>query len=68
MFVVTLADYLVNTLGIGFSGNSYPGEIDPEVLNFLSSHLDITYDNLKGVVKEINLEIERAQVFLSLSA
>ncbi len=68
VFVVTLADYLVNTLGIGFSGNAYPGEIDPVVLNFLGSQLDITYDNLKGVVKEITIEIERAQVFLSLSA
>lgn len=67
VFVVTLADYLVNTLRIGFSGNAYPKEIDPSVLEFLSSNLDVTYDNLKDVVKEINVEIERAQVFLSLS-
>lgn len=68
VFVVTLADYLVNTLGIGFSGNAYPGEIKSEVLDFLNSQLDITYDNLKCVVKDIHAEIERAQVFLSLSA
>ncbi len=67
VYVVTLADYLVNTLGIGFSGNPYPGELDPVVLDFLSSQLNITIANLKGVVKEINMEIERAQVFLSLS-
>ena len=68
VYVVSLADYLVNTLGIGFSGNSHPMDIDPEVLAFLSTHMDITYDKLKGVVKDIKQEIENAQIFLSMSS
>ena len=68
VYVVTLADYLINTIGIGFSGNSHPMDVDPEVLSFLSTHMDVTYDKLKGVVKDIKTEIEKAQIFLSLSA
>jgi putative nucleotidyltransferase with HDIG domain len=68
VYVVTLSDYLVNTLNIGYSGNSHPLEIDREVLAYLGSHMDVTYDNLKGVVKDIKQEIEKAQVFLKMSS
>ena len=67
VFVVTLADYLVNTLGIGFSGNVCPGHVDPVVRDFLGDRHDITDDKLDEVVEEIHSEIEKAQVFLSMS-
>jgi putative nucleotidyltransferase with HDIG domain len=68
VYAVTLSDYLVNTLNIGYSGNSHPMDIDKEVLLYLSSQMDVTYDNLRVVVKDINLEIEKAQVFLKMSS
>lgn len=68
VYVVTLADYLVNTLGIGNSGNSYPMDIDAGVLSFLSTHMDVSYDRLKSVVKDIKDEIEKAQIFLKMSS
>jgi len=68
VYAITLSDYLVNTLNIGYSGNSHPMDIDSEVLSFLSTNMDVTFDKLKGVVKDIRLEIEKAQIFLKLSA
>ncbi len=68
VYVITLSDYLVNTLNIGYSGNSHPMDINKDVLAFLSSQMDITYDKLKNVVKDIKLEIEKAQIFLKLSS
>jgi len=67
VYVVTLADYLVNTLEIGYSGNAFPTQIDPEVLAFLGSRLNISYERLRGVVKNINEEIDKAKIFLSIS-
>jgi HD-like signal output (HDOD) protein len=68
VFAVTLSDYLVNTLNIGYSGNAHPLDINAEVLAFLSSDMNVTYDKLKGVVKDIRSEIEKAQIFLKMSS
>lgn len=68
VYAVTLSDYLVNTLSIGYSGNSHPMDIDNEVLSYLSSNMDVTFDKLKVVVKDIKQEIEKAQIFLKLSS
>jgi putative nucleotidyltransferase with HDIG domain len=68
VYVVTLSDYLVNTLNIGYSGNSHPMDINPDVLTFLSTNMNVTYDKLKGIVKDIRQEIEKAQIFLKLSS
>lgn len=68
VYAVTLSDYLVNTLNIGYSGNSHPMDIDSEVLSYLSSNMNVTFGKLKGVVKDIKQEIDKAQVFLKLSS
>jgi putative nucleotidyltransferase with HDIG domain len=68
VFVVTLSDYLVNTLNIGYSGNAHPLDMSTEVLSFLSSNMNVTYGKLKGVVKDIKDEIEKAQIFLKMSS
>ena len=67
VYVITLSDYLVNTLNIGYSGNAHPMDIDKEMLSYLSSQMDVSYGNLKSVVKDIKQEIERAQIFLKVS-
>jgi putative nucleotidyltransferase with HDIG domain len=67
VYVITLSDYLVNTLNIGYSGNSHPMDIDKDVLAFLSSKMNVSYDNLRSVVKDIKQEIEKAQIFLKVS-
>ncbi|MDX9788562.1 MAG: HDOD domain-containing protein [Desulfobacterales bacterium] len=67
VYLVTLADYFVNTLRIGFSGNLHRVEIPPEVLNYLKSNLGLTLQIIETIIKELSQEVEKSRVFLTLT-
>ncbi len=59
---VAVANYFANREGIGFSGNLYPGKIDPEVYDLLG----IDKSLLIEIEDPVNAEIEKAKVFLKI--
>jgi putative nucleotidyltransferase with HDIG domain len=67
VFIVSLADYFVNTLKIGYSGSRYRIEIPPEILKYLKDNLGFTLSSLEGIIKDISSEVEKSRVFLTLT-
>jgi putative nucleotidyltransferase with HDIG domain len=67
VFIVSLADYFVNTLKIGYSGNRHRAEIPPEILKYLKDQLGVTLKSLEGIIKDISSEVEKSRVFLTLT-
>jgi putative nucleotidyltransferase with HDIG domain len=67
VFVVILADYFVNTLKIGYSGNLHRPEIPPKIMIYLKEHLGLTLTNLESIIKVLASEIEKSKVFLTLT-
>ncbi|MFH0729822.1 MAG: HDOD domain-containing protein [Pseudomonadota bacterium] len=67
VFIVSLADYFVNTLKIGYSGSMHLDEIPPGILKYLKDHLGLTLNSLEGIIKDISSEVEKSRVFLSLT-
>jgi len=67
VFIVSLADYFVNSLKIGYSGNKHRDEIPPEILKYLKDHLGLTVNSLGGIIKDISSEVEKSRVFLTLT-
>lgn len=65
--VVSLADYFVNSLKIGYSGNMHRAEIPPGILNYLKDHLGLTLNSLEGIIKDMASEVEKSRVFLTLT-
>lgn len=60
---VALANYFANREGIGFSGNLYPEKASPE----LYASLGIEKSILEDIAAPVELEIEKAKVFLKLA-
>jgi putative nucleotidyltransferase with HDIG domain len=67
VFIVSLADYFVNTLKIGYSGNIHRAEIPPAILQYLKDRLGVTLKSLEGIIKDISSEVEKSRVFLTLT-
>jgi putative nucleotidyltransferase with HDIG domain len=67
VFVVMLADYFVNTLKIGYSGNLHRTEISSNIMVYLKEHLGITLNNLESIIKVLSSEIEKSRIFLTLT-
>lgn len=67
VYVVTLADYFVNTLKIGYSGNMHRIEIPPEILNYLKTNLGLTLGVIESIIKDISQEVEKSRIFLTLT-
>jgi putative nucleotidyltransferase with HDIG domain len=67
VFIVSLADYFVNTLKIGYSGNIHRAEIPPEILKYLKDQLGVTLKSLEGIIKDMSNEVEKSRVFLTLT-
>lgn len=67
VFIVSLADYFVNTLKIGYSGSMHRDEIPPGILKYLKDNLGLTLNSLEGIIKDISSEVEKSRVFLSLT-
>ena len=60
---VVAANHFANAFKIGFSGNSQPEKVPPEVL----SYLEIKGEYFEQIKEEIENEIAKAHVFLELS-
>jgi HD-like signal output (HDOD) protein len=63
LYTVVAANHFANAFKIGFSGNSQPAKVPPEVL----SYLDIKWEYFEGIKEEIENEIAKAHIFLELS-
>jgi putative nucleotidyltransferase with HDIG domain len=67
VYIVAMADYFINSLRIGNSGNTQRNEIPIEVLNYLKDHLGVTLNSLSAIIKTISNEVEKSRVFLTLT-
>jgi putative nucleotidyltransferase with HDIG domain len=67
VFIVSLADYFVNTLKIGYSGSRHRVEIPQEILKYLKDNLGLTLASLEAIVKDISSEVEKSRIFLTLT-
>jgi putative nucleotidyltransferase with HDIG domain len=67
VFVVILADYFVNTMKIGYSGNLHRPEISPDIMIYLRDHMGLTLTNLESIIKALASEIEKSRIFLTLT-
>lgn len=63
LYTVALANYFANVSKIGFSGNRYPEKIGQEVFQYMG----ITLEYLEDIEDEVNIEIEKAQIFLKIA-
>jgi HD-like signal output (HDOD) protein len=63
VYTVAVADFYVNTNGIGFSGSRYPEKVPEKAL----SYLGISWDTLDAMHEELIQEIEKAKVFLKIN-
>lgn len=63
IMTVSLADYISNTLSLGFSGNRYTEKMRPEILQ----RLQIPHADFKEVAGAVRQELEKAKVFLGLA-
>jgi len=64
LLTVAAANFFANTYQIGFSGDRYPEKLPPTVFE----ELGITLDDLEAMEDKANSEIEKAKIFLSVSA
>ena len=62
LYSVIIANRFANIMEIGFSGDRYPDKVDPRVWEYLNIQKDI-FDEIEDTV---NLEIEKAKVFLNI--
>lgn len=60
---VAVANLFANTFNIGFSGDRYPRQLPPGVLE----RLGIDWEYLEEIEEAVNAEIEKAQVFLKIA-
>ena len=67
LYTVNLANYFANISKIGFSGDRYPEEVVPEVFKQLFKRSNIALDFLENITAEVNVEIEKAQIFLQIA-
>jgi HD-like signal output (HDOD) protein len=67
LYTVIMANYFANISEIGFSGDKYPEEVGSKILQHLNTDTGISLDYLDNIVDEVNLEIEKAQLFLQIA-
>ncbi|UCD89029.1 MAG: HDOD domain-containing protein [Desulfobacterales bacterium] len=67
LYTVNLANYFANISDIGFSGDPYPEDVVPNVFESLFERSNIALDFLENITDEVNLEIEKAQIFLQIA-
>jgi HD-like signal output (HDOD) protein len=65
VYAVSLANYFAAEAAIGFSGNRFSDPVPPVVSEFLGIDISFLEDEME---EKVNGEIERASVFLRLSA
>jgi HD-like signal output (HDOD) protein len=62
LLTVAAANFFANTFQIGFSGDRYPEKLPLSVYE----ELGITLDDLEAMETQVNGEIEKAKIFLSV--
>jgi putative nucleotidyltransferase with HDIG domain len=67
LFTVILSDHFANSSEIGFSGNRYLSNIDPEVMRYFGDDTELSFDNISAFNGEVQQEIEKAQIFLKVA-
>jgi putative nucleotidyltransferase with HDIG domain len=67
LFTVILSDHFANSSEIGFSGNRYLSNIDPEVMRYFGDDTELSFDNISAFNSEVQQEIEKAQIFLKVA-
>ncbi len=63
VLTVAVANLFSNTYELGFSGDRYPEELPPEVLQ----EVGVDWDYLESIEDSVKAEIEKAQVFLQVA-
>ncbi len=63
IYTIAFANSLISQLSLGFSGNYKAEKISPEVL----THLNLSKNSIKQILKEVNSEIEKAKIFLKIA-
>ena len=63
VWTVAASNYLVVSAEIGFSGDRYPIQLPPQVLEYLRIDLDF----LEEIEEEVGKRIEQAQIFLKIA-
>jgi HD-like signal output (HDOD) protein len=64
LLTVSAANFFANTNQIGFSGDRYPEKLPPQVFE----ELGISWEDLEALEETVNKEIEKAKIFLMVSA
>jgi hypothetical protein len=63
LLTVAAANFFANIFQIGFSGDRYPEKLPQAIFD----ELGITLDDLEALEDQVNGEIEKAKIFLSVS-
>ncbi len=63
IYTIAFANSLISQLSLGFSGNYKAEKISSEVL----THLNLSKNSIKQILKEVNSEIEKAKIFLKIA-
>jgi putative nucleotidyltransferase with HDIG domain len=67
LFTVILSDYYANSAHIGFSGNHYMEDVCPEAVQYLGDGADLSFYEIDAFNGEVEQEIEKAQIFLTVA-
>ncbi len=67
LFTVIYSDYYANSAKIGFSGNYYMESVCPEAMQYFGENADLSFYNLDAFNREVDQEIEKAQIFLKVA-
>ena len=67
LFVIRKETPFFYISNIGFSGDRYPEKVVPKIVKELFTSPDITIDFFENISDEVNLEIEKAQIFLQIA-
>jgi HD-like signal output (HDOD) protein len=67
LFTVILSDYYANSARIGFSGNHYMEDVNPEAMQYFGDSAELSFYDIDGFNGEVEQEIEKAQIFLKVA-